>query len=158
MRGPSEVVSGPGVDAGADDLALEIDVDPEQVRTARLFAGATARHYGLDEETVEDLKVAISEAVTNAIRSHVAAGMDDPILVRATADAAAVRFDVVDRGSTNAIAATPAEGGDYTPPAGLGASTLGMVVISALFPSVEITPDGDGGATISIRIERPPAS
>lgn len=153
MKGSSEAVQTPGTSAGADELALSIPADPEQVRTARLFAGATARHFGLDEETVEDLKVAISEAVTNAIRAHTDAGTDEPIRVLATAGADSIRFDVVDRGAA-AAARTVIADGDYTPPVGFGDSTLGLLVISSLFPRVEFTPNPDGGTTVSIRIER----
>lgn len=154
MPGSPEAVRARGNDAGTDDLALEIPADPEQVRTARLFAGSTARHFGLDEETVEDLKVAISEAVTNAIRAHSDADVDAPIRITAVVDDAALRFDVVDQG--RAIVPPANDEIDYTPPTGLGASTLGMVVISSLFPSVEITPNAGEGSTVSITIERPP--
>jgi len=154
VKGSSEAVQTPGTSAGADELALSIPADPEQVRTARLFAGATARHFGLDEETVEDLKVAVSEAVTNAIRAHAEAGTDEPIRVLATAGPDSIRFDVVDRGPASG-ARTPVADAAYTPPAGLGDSTLGLVVISALFPAVEFTPNPGGGTTVSIRMERP---
>jgi len=155
VQGSSEAVRSPDAETGSVDLALEIAADPEQVRTARLFAGATARHFGLDEEVVEDLKVAISEAVTNAIRSHAAAGVDAPIRVTATAGVSSIRFDVIDRGASMVLS-TPAGEADYTPPMGIGESTLSMVVISALFPSVEIAQGSDGGATVSIVIDRPP--
>ena len=154
MRG-SEAVQLPGSDTGAVDLVLEIPHEAEQVRTARLFAAAAARHFDIDEDRVEDLKVAISEACTNAIGSHQRAGLSDPVRVVATPEAAGVRFDVVDAGPgfDPELALTAAE--DYTPPSGLTEGSLGLALIRALFPSIEIARNAGRGMTLSIVVERP---
>ena len=51
------------------DHRFELDLPPrsELLGTARSFAAAVARHYELGGETVEDLKVAISEACVDAL-------------------------------------------------------------------------------------------
>lgn len=48
---------------------FELDLPPrsELLGTARSFAAAVARHYELGGETVEDLKIAISEACVDAL-------------------------------------------------------------------------------------------
>lgn len=60
----------------ADDvlLALEIPPEPEYVGAARLFLAAIGRHYALDEESVADMKVAVSEVCAGAAEDLRAAG------------------------------------------------------------------------------------
>jgi anti-sigma regulatory factor (Ser/Thr protein kinase) len=54
-----------------DDVRLELTVPPTAayVGTARAFVAAAARHFGAEEEDVADLKVAVSEACSGAIRA-----------------------------------------------------------------------------------------
>ncbi len=49
---------------------LDVPPHPGYVGTARLFAGAVARRFGADEDSVEELKLAVSEACTGAIRAQ----------------------------------------------------------------------------------------
>ena len=58
---------GAGPDEG-DRFVLEIVPVGENVRTARLFGASIARHFRCDEEQVEDLKLALSEAVNRTMR------------------------------------------------------------------------------------------
>jgi serine/threonine-protein kinase RsbW len=146
----------PGSAAGTDELVLEIPPDPEQVRTARLFAAAAARHFDIDEDRVEDLKVAVSEACTNAIKSHAEAGLAEVIKITASPVAGGILVAIVDQGPgfdpQDALEAAQ----DYTPPAGLVEGTLGLTLIRALFPSLEITRNAQRGMTISIVVEPTP--
>lgn len=141
---------------GVHDLVLEISPEPSNVRTARLFAAAAARHFGVEEDRVEDLKIAISEACTNAIQSHLSADLTTPVRVVASADDNAMRFDVVDAAPGSASEPVPEPGGPpYTPPFGVFDGSLGASVIRAIFPDVEMTSNPGGGMTISMRVERP---
>ncbi len=45
---------------------LEVPPEKEYVRTSRIFGASIARHFRCDEESVEDLKLALSEAVSRA--------------------------------------------------------------------------------------------
>jgi histidine kinase-like protein len=49
------------------ELSLEIPVDPAFAVTARLFVATAARDLGLPEGIVEDLRLASSELVANAV-------------------------------------------------------------------------------------------
>ena len=142
----------PGAAAGLDELVLNLPPDPEQVRTARLFAAAAARHFEISEERVEDLKVAISEACTNAMKSHQGAGITDVVTIVATSIPDGVRVAVIDRGPGFDADAALNVGGDYTPPGGLSEGTLGLSVIRALFPSLRIERNPDRGMTVSIDV------
>ncbi len=133
---------------GSDDLVLEIAPEPEHVRTARLFAAAAARHFSVDEEKVDDLKVAISEACTNSFRAHQAARISDPVVVVASPSDAGVKFAVIDAGE----GFEPDQGSrdlDHTPPGGLFEGSLGLALIRKLFPDVEMKRNANRGMTVS---------
>ncbi len=60
--------------AGAQDVVLRVGGSPENVRTARLVAAAVARREGLPEDRVDEVRIAVGEAVTwamNSARDHV---------------------------------------------------------------------------------------
>ncbi len=151
MRGQNEAIEALGT-AGTDDLVLEIPPLAEHARTARLFAAAAARHFDVDEERVQDLKLAISEAVTNAINAHTKAGLEDDIRIVAKPGSGGIRFDVIDAGPGFEPVSNTTEG-DYTPPSGLQQGTLGLVVINSLFPTMEIRRNAARGMTVSILVE-----
>jgi anti-sigma regulatory factor (Ser/Thr protein kinase) len=47
---------------GRDEVVLEIARDPALVRTVRLVAAAFARRNGMNEDVVEDVRLAVGEA------------------------------------------------------------------------------------------------
>jgi len=116
---------------------------------ARMFAASVARHFGCDEDIVEDVKVAISEACTNSVKAHRDKGHNEPIELFAHTDDGEIIFEVVDAGggidtelqkAINESAATPA--------AGLYEGSLGLMLIRSLFPATEIIRNGDHGTTV----------
>ena len=139
---------------GSDELVLEIAPEAEHIRTARLFAAAAARHFSVDEERVEDLKVAISEACTNSFRAHESAQLSDPVVVVAAPAEEGVRFSVIDAG----VGFEPpgADDQDYTPPQGLFEGSLGLALIRTLFPNTKITRNADRGMTVSFVVSAAP--
>ena len=52
----------------SDPISLTLPSSPEYVLLARLVMGQTGRLAGLEPEEVYDLKLAVTEAVTNVIR------------------------------------------------------------------------------------------
>jgi serine/threonine-protein kinase RsbW len=151
MRAGAENLGGAGSVLTASELVLDVAPEPEHVRTARLFAAAAARHFSVAEEKVEDLKVAISEACTNAFRAHTDAGISDPVRVIAVAEAAGVRFSVVDAG--RGFEPPQPAGEDYTPPRGIFEGSLGLTLIHSLFPDAEIARNAGSGMTVSFVVE-----
>lgn len=55
-----------------DDEVLELRLPPAPAfnSTARLFVGAAGRHFALSEETLADLRVAVSEVCTEAMEAR----------------------------------------------------------------------------------------
>lgn len=133
-----------------DDLVLEIVPEPEHVRTARLFAASAARHFNVDEDKVDDLKVAISEACTNSFRAHRVASVPDPVRVVASPTGRGVRFSVIDAGE--GFEPRDQTDLDVTPTGGLFEGSLGLTLIRTLFPDVEMTRNPTRGMTVSFLV------
>ncbi|HLH47296.1 MAG TPA: ATP-binding protein [Acidimicrobiales bacterium] len=65
--------------------ALELDVParPEYIAIVRLVVSSLASaRRNLADQRVDDLKLAVSEACTNAIEAHAAADIDEPVVIR----------------------------------------------------------------------------
>lgn len=63
---------------------VELSLPPENafVGLARLVVVAAARNAGMDEARREDLRIAVSEATTNAITAHQRTGTTNPVVLR----------------------------------------------------------------------------
>jgi serine/threonine-protein kinase RsbW len=75
-----------------------IRADLDRLKEARDFAARAAAEFGLGAEALYDVKLAVSEAVTNAIR-HGSRSPDDPVRIVATEESGALVFEVLDTGS-----------------------------------------------------------
>jgi serine/threonine-protein kinase RsbW len=122
---------------------LELPAEPAYIAAARLFAAAVARQYGVQEDAVEDIKLAISEACG----SHVGGQRDGTL--RVTVERAGDRLALAVSGP-----ARPVRSADDTPtptPEEL-ASALGLDVIKALFEDAVLS-DGPGdGSTLRFSV------
>jgi anti-sigma regulatory factor (Ser/Thr protein kinase) len=67
------------------------------LKEARDFAARAAQEFGLNEGACYDVKVAMSEAVTNAIQ-HGSSSPQDPIRIAIMAEGPALVFEVLDTG------------------------------------------------------------
>jgi serine/threonine-protein kinase RsbW len=136
-----------------DTYILEIDPDPRLVPTARMFAATVARQLGCPEDSVLDVKIAISEACTNAVQAHIDHGVVDPVRLKVSEDAPGLLYEVTDAG--HGIDVVPAEPPEVFRRAveddhGQG---MGLALIRAIFPAVEFEPRGDG-TVVRFRIDR----
>ena len=125
-----------GGDGRGDRFSASVPARPELVGTLRVFASAVARHYGLADELVEDVKLAVSEAATGPIDA--AAGGE----VRVT-------IDVDDPGLVLAVSSRPWNAGAAADvPDGVDPAVLDRVqLVRALFGDVERT-EADGVVTV----------
>lgn len=103
-------------------LELELVADPALLATARLFAAAAARAAGCDDDVVEDVRLAVSEACARSMRG---AHDGDRISIDAHVSLRGVTF-VVDGPSG------PAGDDDID----------GLDLIAALFSTASTTGDG----------------
>jgi anti-sigma regulatory factor (Ser/Thr protein kinase) len=67
------------------------------LKEARDFAARAAQEFGLNEGACYDVKVAMSEAVTNAIQ-HGSSSPSDPIRILVLAEGPSLVFEVLDTG------------------------------------------------------------
>jgi serine/threonine-protein kinase RsbW len=136
-------------EAELEQLRLAIPPEAGYIAMARMFAGSVARHYGCDEDVVEDVKVAISEACTNSVKAHHDSGTSEPIELRARAVDGELTFEIVDSGKgINTELQTAIEESAVTPAAGLYEGSLGLSLIRSLFPGAEILRNDDRGTTV----------
>lgn len=80
-----------GAGSGAPDrFSLNVPPRAELMSAVRVFASAVARHYGLEDDVVEDVKLAVSEACTDPI----AAGVGGQIELRIVVDGGGLGYEI----------------------------------------------------------------
>jgi serine/threonine-protein kinase RsbW len=127
----------------AEVVELEIPARPEFVALARLVVSAMASTDAvLSDDQVDDLKIAVSEACTNAIEAY--NGTDDRVVVRCWSDDLGLRVSIEDRGPGFDPASLP----DHPPPTDPDRLKfergLGIPLIRALVDDVEISSSPSG--------------
>ena len=120
--------------AGRD---LWIDADVGHLRAARDWAATAAADFGLAPEDCYQVKLAISEAVANAIQ-HGSSGQRDPIRISVQARADTLVFDVWDTGVFH-------RGGE--PEEELAEGGRGLEIVALMMDEMELTP-GDRGTRL----------
>jgi serine/threonine-protein kinase RsbW len=81
------------------EVELEIPARPDYLALVRLvIAAAVALEPDVGEATLEDLRLAVSEACANAIDAHVAATRTEPVVIRCTSTDDRIDVEIHDRG------------------------------------------------------------
>jgi anti-sigma regulatory factor (Ser/Thr protein kinase) len=76
-----------------------VPATPDQVGRMRRAAAAAAAHHGLSGAALDDLRLAVSEALTNAVLHAYPDRAPGPIMIEVEADADEVRVTVGDEGA-----------------------------------------------------------
>jgi serine/threonine-protein kinase RsbW len=136
-----------------DTYILEIDPDPKLVPTARMFAATVARQLGAPEDSVLDLKIAVSEACTNAVQAHQEHGVASPIRLKVEEEQTALLYEVEDAGE--GLTEVPDEPPEVFRRAVESGDEpgMGLALIRALFPEVQFEPHGPG-TVVRFRLDR----
>ena len=115
----------------------EISIPPaaEHVRTARLVAGAAARRCGINEEILDEVRLAVGEACARAVVRHETAESSEPVVVRMQDDEKSFTVEVSDVASVDV-----ADEDDV----------LALAMISALAEHSEVTKD-EPGTSVTMR-------
>jgi serine/threonine-protein kinase RsbW len=136
------VVDSPFQGAGDGSVELTLPARPENVAVIRHVLGAFASSLGLDEELVDDLRLAVTEACTNVVRHAYPDDEPGPIDLTITPARDALRVVVADRGR------------------GLGPSPdtkgpgLGLPLIAAIVDSLEIEQAPGAGSRVAMSFAR----
>ena len=113
---------------------LRIPAQTEQVRVARMVACAAARRAGVEADDVEDVRLAIGEAVGRAVLRHQAAGCQEPVTVE------------VSEGPDGFEAAVVARAGQ-----GDQDEDFAYAVITGLVPGAHLRDEPGGGQRLVLR-------
>lgn len=84
--------------AGFRPREHSLRADVNRLKEARDFAEHAAAEFGFDAHGRAEVKLALSEAVTNAIR-HGSSSPDDPVRILVAEEAGALVFEVLDTGN-----------------------------------------------------------
>jgi anti-sigma regulatory factor (Ser/Thr protein kinase) len=139
-------------DAGAAPATVRLAFPPEPrlLGTVRLVVGIVARKAGMDEEGIEDLKVAVSETCAVAVGDLNRAGRLDPIEIDLVESAD--RFGIEVRDRAPAPAAAPGGQADGE----LDDRELGLALVGALVDDLKTSTLQDGGNRTSFWLRRDP--
>lgn len=130
---------------------------PVHVRTARLVAVATARRAGVGEDLVDEIRFAVGEACSRAVRINSDNPEPDPVELTLTDEQDRFIVEVRDNGSLNgpsdpasvtdfdvgSITAPDSDGRDSSLPDPLP-SGFGLAVINGLVEQVAVSTEPDG--------------
>jgi serine/threonine-protein kinase RsbW len=126
---------------------------PSHVRTARLVVVAAARRAGLDDERVDELRLALGEACSRAVGLHTAHAPGVPVRVTVQDDPGRLTVVVTDRGPA-AGPLTEDVAGDlldtHDADTDLVDPDVALAVVSGLVDDVTVDP-GPAGTAITMR-------
>jgi serine/threonine-protein kinase RsbW len=138
-------------------VELAIPARPAYLSLVRLVVDAAVGSLapGVTSARLDDLKIAVTEACSNAIEAHEAMYADGPVVVRCLIDDDQVTVQVIDHGrgfDPDRVESLPAA----TDPRRLRhESGLGIPLMRTLTDEVAFTPGADG-TTVSLTVYRPP--
>jgi serine/threonine-protein kinase RsbW len=132
------------------ELELTFPPKPEYVSTARHTVAALARLHEISDDVVEDIKLAVSEACTNAVAANAKVGEGDPVRVVALVEDDAMVIEVFD------VAGIDPEVLDREPQFDSEEHTfergLSLPLLRGLVDSLEIRPREGRGAILRMRL------
>ena len=144
----SDTPSATGEDA---IVTLSIPCAPEYVGTARLTILGVAGRMGFTYDQVEDIRLAVGEACTNAIDRALRGGNSasaQPITIRSHVDATRLIIEIEDR------AGKPAAATDVEAPAveieRMDPQELGALLMEILVDEVVVEPLTEGGTRVRL--------
>jgi serine/threonine-protein kinase RsbW len=144
------------------DVSLVLPALPEHVRTARLVVVAAARRAGLDDQLVDELRLAVGEACARAVGLHRRDAPGERIVITVSDEPTRLTVSVVDRGPTanapvdDLVAGEPADGvvadvsgviedldsfDSFDP-------DLPLALLNGLVDGLDVAPGADGVGTV----------
>ena len=124
-----------------ETIKMEISSNPEYVGIIRLTTSGIANKVGFCLEDIEDLKVAISEACTNAIKHS----LDDRFIIIFNILENGLTIEIIDEGQGYDISSVSQPSLDN-----LQESGMGLFIIQSLMDDVTIESKEGKGTTIKM--------
>jgi serine/threonine-protein kinase RsbW len=129
VRDPAEAESAEGLRA----VRLRIPAKPEYIALGRLALTGLAQARGLDSDTIGDLKLALTEAVSNSVRHAYDSPGEGQVEIRYELRSDRITVEVVDDGEGFDPDEAPSFDGDE-----LSEGGLGIAIIRTVADDVEI--------------------
>ncbi|WP_373600177.1 ATP-binding protein [Paraclostridium bifermentans] len=124
-----------------ETIKMEVTANPEYVSIIRLTVSGIANKIGFSLDDIEDIKVAVSEACTNAIKHS----LDEKFLVQFSVLDNAITIEVEDRGTGYDVESLQEP--DLTNPKESG---LGLFIIKTLMDEVSTTSNSTEGTRVKM--------
>ena len=137
--------------SGSDVVELEIPPGSAYVAIARLAFAALARGAGLDEELVEELKIALSEACTNAVLIHEESSVHEPVILRWMEQPERLTLEVADRGPSPDV---DVQASEFDSQGFSSRMVMSRVLLEALVDGCEFIPRPGGGTITRLQVLR----
>ena len=127
---------------------------PAHVRTARLVVVAAARRAGLDDERVDELRLALGEACSRAVSLNAVHAPGVAVVVAVQDEPGRLTVTVTDRGPAAGPVPHDVAGGmlDGDPSADAVHPDVALAVVTGLVDDVHVEPGPDG---TSVRMRWP---
>jgi serine/threonine-protein kinase RsbW len=128
---------------------VELEIPPRSVYVGvvRLAVASLARSAGLDEGTVDDLKIAVSEACATAVLGLEGSGSDEPISITLSESPTALELEVLDRAPTTDLDPADSQGFDTR-------STMSLALLQSLVDECTISARAGGGTVTRLSVAR----
>jgi len=127
----------------ARHVRLTIPARPEYITLGRLALTAIAGVHPVSDETLHDLKLALTEACTNSVRHAYEDGRVGNVEIVYELEPDRLTVEVGDEGAGFELADRPEDGNGELEEGGLG-----IAIIRALADEVEIGPRAEGGSRL----------
>lgn len=124
-----------------ETIKMEVKSNPEYVSIIRLTVSGIANKIGFSLDDIEDIKVAVSEACTNAIKHS----LDDKFLVQFSVLENGLTIEVEDKGTGYDVESLQEP--DLTNPKESG---LGLFIIKTLMDEVSTISNSDVGTRVKM--------
>jgi anti-sigma regulatory factor (Ser/Thr protein kinase) len=131
---------------------VELEFPPRSVYVgvARLALASLARTAGIDEDVIDDLRIAVSEACANAVIAHDEMGLDDPFEVAWSENSHQVVVEVCDRASSYDV-----EPGSELDSQGISTRLpMSAALMASLVDECNIRARSDGGSCARLVLNR----
>lgn len=116
--------------------------------------GSLARSSGLDEERVDDIRIAVSEACTNAVFTNEEADGDDPVSVSWVPHPDRIEVEVRDRGGSSDAPPDVLDSQGFS-----SRLVMSTALLQELADELQVQTPADGGTVVRLvfRMEEQPA-
>lgn len=139
------------------EVVLEIPARPGYVSLARQVVAAAAEvEPTFRDERIDDLRLAVSEATTNAIEAHADLSSDERIVIRCDLGEDRIEVEVLDRGSGFDVTDLEEVPSSTDPDRLRHEHGLGIPLMRVLVDEAEISSSA-GGTTVRLVVFQRPA-